>query len=282
MPPSREPRESAIPYFPLDGNGGYDVDHYDLALALRPGYRRAARHGHDQAPGRRRTCPASTSTSSGLKVRPDRASTALARPGTSRPAGADGHARASALSEARPVHGAWCATTACLSRRSSRPSGPTGFFADRRRLRHRRAAPRRRDVVPGQRPPDRQGVVHLPRHRAGRPRGRRQRAPRRQRTARRLDDLDLGRAATRWRPTWPPSTSASSQLDALPRGRDPLSATPSTRTCSTRGRRRRPAPRFAVSQTADQSYKRLTHDDQRPGRRGDRRRSTVTRDTELD
>ena len=24
------------PYFPLDGNGGYDVKHYDLDLALRP------------------------------------------------------------------------------------------------------------------------------------------------------------------------------------------------------------------------------------------------------
>ena len=52
------------PYFPLDGNGGYDVKHYGLDLAYDPPtdvLRGVATIGA----GRRRTCRASTSTSSG-------------------------------------------------------------------------------------------------------------------------------------------------------------------------------------------------------------------------
>ena len=50
------------PYFPLDGNGGYDVKHYDLDVAYEPAtdvLRGIARSGR----GRRRTSRASTSTS---------------------------------------------------------------------------------------------------------------------------------------------------------------------------------------------------------------------------
>ena len=38
------------PYFPLDGNGGYDVGHYDLALRYHPGTGRAGRAGDDPRP----------------------------------------------------------------------------------------------------------------------------------------------------------------------------------------------------------------------------------------
>ena len=50
------------PYFPLDGNGGYDVDHYLLELRYTrpPTCCRASRRSR---PRRRRTSPASTSTS---------------------------------------------------------------------------------------------------------------------------------------------------------------------------------------------------------------------------
>ena len=39
------------PYFPLDGNGGYDVDHYDLAIRYDPATRPAARRGDDPGSG---------------------------------------------------------------------------------------------------------------------------------------------------------------------------------------------------------------------------------------
>ena len=36
------------PYYPLDGNGGYDVKHYDLDLTLRPATGRPRRHRDDR------------------------------------------------------------------------------------------------------------------------------------------------------------------------------------------------------------------------------------------
>ena len=53
------------PYFPLDGNGGYDVDDYDLAIRYDPATDVLQRHGDDPRPRRRRPCRRSTSTSSG-------------------------------------------------------------------------------------------------------------------------------------------------------------------------------------------------------------------------
>ena len=37
------------PYYPLDGNGGYDVKHYDLDLGYDPRHGRARRHRDDHA-----------------------------------------------------------------------------------------------------------------------------------------------------------------------------------------------------------------------------------------
>ena len=50
------------PYFPLAGNGGYDVGHYALDFSYDPFDPAARRHGDHHAPPRRRICPASTST----------------------------------------------------------------------------------------------------------------------------------------------------------------------------------------------------------------------------
>ena len=140
----------------------------------------------------------------------------------------------------------------------------------RRRLRHRRPAARRGQLVPGQRPPDRQGVVHLPRHGA-------RRASRWSPTAT-SSTCDRHGAWTTW--TWHARDPMASYLATVDVGEfdldayrdggiryldaidpdlfDPLAA-PSTGT------------QFALSQAADSSYKRLMHDDRRPGRRRDRR-----------
>ena len=51
------------PYFPLDGNGGYQVEHYRIRDDYRPGSDRlTGRHGA-RGPRHRRTCAPSTSTS---------------------------------------------------------------------------------------------------------------------------------------------------------------------------------------------------------------------------
>ena len=80
--------------------------------------------------------------------------------------------------------------------------GLGGLIPDRRRRAHHRRAPRRRDLVPGQRPPDRQGVVHVPGHRAGGPRGRLQRHP--------AAHDDQAAAATTW--TWDAAEPMASYL----------------------------------------------------------------------
>ena len=51
------------PYFPLDGNGGYDVAHYDLDVDYDPATDVLRGPRRIVAQGRRRTCRASTSTS---------------------------------------------------------------------------------------------------------------------------------------------------------------------------------------------------------------------------
>ena len=43
------------PYYPQDGNGGYDVGHYDLDLTLRPRHGSAERRRHDRRRRRPRT-----------------------------------------------------------------------------------------------------------------------------------------------------------------------------------------------------------------------------------
>ena len=108
---------------------------------------------------------------------------------------------------------------------------------------------------PGQRPPARHGRVHVPRHRAGRAPGRRQRRARGRAHDARQAHVDVGRARAdgvlphdgrhrRVRPA------------RLPRATASATGTRSTPTCSTR-RRRAPATQFAISQAANLSYKRL-------------------------
>ena len=51
------------PYFPLDGNGGYDVRHYALDVKYDPRHGRPLRARRRSARARRRTSRGSTSTS---------------------------------------------------------------------------------------------------------------------------------------------------------------------------------------------------------------------------
>ena len=53
-PPSQFPAGSSglgDPYFPLDGNGGYDVQHYDLVLTYDPATDRLTGHRDDHGRG---------------------------------------------------------------------------------------------------------------------------------------------------------------------------------------------------------------------------------------
>ena len=90
-------------------------------------------------------------------------------------------------------------------------------------------AARRRELVPGQRPPDRQGRLHVPGDRPQGPRGGRQRQLAEAPTNQRQRRPGPGTRRARWRPTWPRSTSASSSYAPTAR-RAPLL------------RRRRPRP----------------------------------------
>ena len=70
MPSEAEERAGASPgapgagdpYFPEDGNGGYDVRHYDLDLRYRPASDRLSGTGHDLCDRPPRSCRGSTST----------------------------------------------------------------------------------------------------------------------------------------------------------------------------------------------------------------------------
>ena len=57
------------PFFPLAGNGGYDVSHYGFEPVLRAVDEPALGHRDDHAPRRRRTCRASTSTCAASRSR---------------------------------------------------------------------------------------------------------------------------------------------------------------------------------------------------------------------
>ena len=50
------------PYFPLDGNGGYDVGHYSLDVSYDPPTDHLDRRRDDRGDRHRRTSRASTST----------------------------------------------------------------------------------------------------------------------------------------------------------------------------------------------------------------------------
>ena len=169
------------PYFPLDGNGGYDVGHYDLDLRYDPATDALTRPRHDRA--RRATQNLSRfnldleGLTSGI-VRVERRAAPRGRaPTTSSTVTPTARAaRQPTFTVSRR------ATTAC--RRCSTTALGVGLHRHRRRRRHRGQPHVAATLVPRQRPPARQGDVHVPRHGPARARGRRQRRPRSKRTAR--------------------------------------------------------------------------------------------------
>ena len=157
------------PYYPQDGNGGYDVGHYDLAIDYHPST-------HALEGVARITATATQDLSrfnldlDGLTVRSiKRAGPArhvVAGAGRAHGHAGRGHRGRGHVPDRRPI------------RRRTRPDPG---------VRRRRGHPDRRwgadpgraargdRLVPGQRPPQRQGDLHSPREGAGRARGRGQR-----------------------------------------------------------------------------------------------------------
>ena len=141
------------PYFPLDGNGGYDVADYDLGLRYDP--------ATDELRGRATIEARATQSLSrfnldlvGLTVRQIRVNGEPAR-----------WTRTDHELTITPRHTLRDHRKFTVSvTYDGVPQMLEGrrLHRHRRRLRHRRAAARRRELVPGQRPPDRQGVLHLP------------------------------------------------------------------------------------------------------------------------
>ena len=124
------------PYFPLDGNGGYDVQHYVLDLAYDPATDVLTGVGDDHGAGPRRTCRSFNLDLDGLTRPVDqgqrRAGATWSRDGgelTVTPG--DGPARSTGASPRS------CATTACPSRSATR-ARRLGLHPHRRRRARRR------------------------------------------------------------------------------------------------------------------------------------------------
>ena len=165
------------PYYPGLGNGGFDVEHYTLDLTWLA----------DQGALEGVATIEATATQDLSRFDLDLAGLEV------RSVTVDGEAaevsprRIASSSSTRPR----TSPRAPTSRRSSPTAGkpdadPRGHRHLRSRLADRRTgglrgvgAVGRADVLPGERPPDRQGHLHDPRHRAGGPDGGRQRAARR-------------------------------------------------------------------------------------------------------
>ncbi len=174
--------------------------------ALRPGDRAACGAG----PGSTRWPPRTVAVPP-RPGRPHRAQHHRAG-GTARP----GPAAATSCGSPRPHRWptarsspSWSPTTASPQPFNEPSIGQMGFFRDRRRLRHRGPAARRGDVLPGQRPPDRQGVVHLPGHRARTTARSSPTAGSSARAPPAAGRRGPGTRPTRWPATSPPSTSAT-------------------------------------------------------------------------
>ena len=175
------------PYFPLDGNGGYDTKHYLLDLKYNP--------ATDVLEGTATIRARATQNLSRFNLDFDGMTVQSieidGRRASWRRDGAEliDHAarRACATASSFTIEVRYRGIPETLDGSASRlhPHG-------RRRAHHRRA-PRGRDLVPGQRPSDRQGRVHVQDHRSRGPRGGRQRRARGPFHEARLDDLDLGR-----------------------------------------------------------------------------------------
>ena len=242
------------PYFPLDGNGGYDVRHYELDLRYDPAtdvlagvakIRAEARQnlssfnldlvGHERARDLRRRAPRR------LEPRRRRAD---------RRRRAAGCARASGFDDGRR-----------LRRRAGddRPSSAiSGFIHTDDGTLVAGQPDVGRDLVPGQRPPARQGVVHV---RASRSR------PGLEAVANGvLEDRDTRRGWTTW--AWEAREPMALVPDdgddrrvrpaRVPRATASATGTRSTRTCSTTVAAAHRRAQYAISQAASVSYKRLT------------------------
>ena len=244
------------PYFPLDGNGGYDVSHYDLRREVRPDHRLPLRRGDD--PGARHAEPLA------FQPRPPGPDGPLdqgRRPLRSlepRRQRADRHA-SQGPAQARVLQG-----RRALQRRPADARGRLRLHPHRRRHSGRGPAARCRDLVPGQRPPDRQGLLHVRDHRAARARGRCERRSPEPPDEARLDDLDVGRAgADGVVPHHGDDRGVRSRR--LQARRRSASGTRSTPTCSGRPPSPRTGSQFAISQRGELSYKRLQRTISVPG-----------------
>ena len=147
-----------IPYFPGDGNGGYDVAHYHLDVTYDPatGELRVSRTSRRP---RRRTCHGSTSTSRAWKSDPSQWTALAGRRGPGRPGRLGAGGRRTDRHTIRWGAGRGNVLHTCGVRRN------TGHqHRNRRRVRphpgwgrgHGRTA-RRGNVVPGERSSQRQG-----------------------------------------------------------------------------------------------------------------------------
>ena len=165
--PSGSPGAPGIgdPYFPLDGNGGYDARHYLLDLRYDPATDMLRRASRRSAPERRRTCRRSTSTSSASTSARSRVN-GRSRELDPRRARADDHPAQDAA-QARALRRDGRLRRRPADRRRTRARRGR-LVQHRRRLAGRGPAARRGGLVPGQRPPARQGGLHVPRHGARR------------------------------------------------------------------------------------------------------------------
>ena len=175
------------PYFPDDGNGGYDVQHYDLDLSYEP--------STDVLSGTATIAATATQFLSrfnldldGLKVRSITVNGAAAKWHRSQ--------GELVITPASPLPNAVAFTTVIVYDGIPGPIPDNefgGWIPTDDGVVVAGPTARCRDLVPGQRPPDRQGLVHVPRQRPGGPRGGRQRPARVDDDGGRADDVDLGR-----------------------------------------------------------------------------------------
>ena len=220
------------PYFPLDGNGGYDVAALRPGPRLRPGDRRAERAS-------RRSRRRATQNLSRFNLDLDGPDGPLGHGRTARGAtwSRDGGeltiTPARGLRDGTALHDGRAPTTACRSR-SATPSSAARASSPPTTARWSPASrDGGRDLVPGQRPPARQGGVHVPRSPSPT-------ASRRSPTARSTARAAAG-GWTTW--TWDATEPMASYLatatigefdvDAYRHGRHRATGTRSTPTCST-------------------------------------------------
>ena len=215
------------PYYPGLGNGGFDVEHYTLDLTWLA----------DQGALEGVATIEATATQdlsqfdldlAGLEVRSvtvdGEAAECVAR-------------RIASSSSTRPRTSPRAPTSPRSSPTAGTPDAdPRGHRHLRPRLADRRTGGVRRvgavgraDVLPGERPPDRQGHLHDPGHRARGPDGRRQRVARRARTTPATAPAPgPTRRPTRWPATSCRSPSATTSWSTPARWATSRSATPST------------------------------------------------------